>query len=152
MDEKLRHDMVSNADGQELSAGGTDEQGGMGASEEGLTVGELIQQLATLGVADNEPLFNDIREKLDPTLKAYIKQWTDIRIQLVKDNLTEDVLKKLAATVFSIGFLAGAAGYKPELFQDKNAMAIGVAVLAVARETFSAEITTSAGTDVPAGA
>ena len=124
----------------------------MGASEEVLTVGELIQQLATLGVSDNESLFNSIREKLDPALEAYIKQWTDIRIQLVKDTLTEDVLKKLAATVFSLGFVAGAAGYKPELFQDGNAaMAIGAAVLTVARETFSTEITTSAGTDVPAG-
>lgn len=124
----------------------------MGASEEVLTVGELIQQLATLGVTDNESVFDNIREKLDPALEAYIKQWTDIRIQLVKDNLTEDVLKKLAATVFSLGFVAGAAGYKPDLFQDENAaMAVGAAVLAVARETFSAEIAISAGTDVPAG-
>lgn len=124
----------------------------MGASEEVLTVGKLIQQLVTLGVSDNESLFSSIREKLDLALEAYIKQWTDIHIQLVKDNLTEDVLKKLAATVFSLGFVAGVAGYKPELFQDENAaMTIGAAVLTVARETFSAEITTSAGTDVPAG-
>jgi hypothetical protein len=123
----------------------------MGAGEEGLTVSELIQQLASLGVSDNESLFANIREKLDPTLEAYIKQWTDIRIQLVKDNLTEDVLNKLVATVFALGFVAGAAGYKSELFQDGNAaVAIGAAVLTVARETFSAELV-DAGTDVPAG-
>jgi hypothetical protein len=123
----------------------------MGAGEEGLTVGELIQQLATLSVSDNELLFASIRERLDPALEAYIKQWTDIRVQLSKDAINENILKNLAATVFAIGFVAGAAGYKPELFQDEDAaVAIGAAVLAVARETFSAELT-SAGTDVPAG-
>ena len=116
-----------------------------------MTVGELIQQLATLGVSDNALLFSSIRDKLDPALEAYIKQWTDIRVQLTKDTVTEDILKNLAATVFAIGFVAGAAGYKPELFQEGDAaVAIGAAVLAVARETFSAELT-SAGTDVPAG-
>lgn len=117
-----------------------------------MTVVEVIRQLATLGVGDDESVFNSIREKLDPALEAYIKQWTDISIQLVKDNLTEDVLKKLAATVFSLGFIASAVVYKPELYQDGNAaIAIGAAVLTVARETFSAEITAFAGTDVPAG-
>ncbi len=123
----------------------------MGAGEKGLTVGELIQQLATLGISDNESTLSSIREKLDPALEAYIKQWTDITIQLNKDTANEDVLKKLAATIFAIGFVAGAAGYQPALFQDENAVvAIGAAVLAVARETFSAELA-SAGTDVPAG-
>ena len=151
MDEKLRHDVVSDANGQELSASSADEQGGVGAGEEGLTVGELIQQLATLGVSDNEPVFSSIREKLDPALEAYIKQWTDIRVQLTRDAVNENILKNLAATIFTIGFVAGAAGYKPELFQEGDAaVAIGAAVLAVARETFSAELT-SAGTDVPAG-
>lgn len=124
----------------------------MGAGKTELTVNELVEQLASLGVSDNESLFTSISEKLDPVLADYIKQWTDIRIQLAKDNLTEDVLKKLAAIVFALGFVAGAVGYKPELFLDKNAaMAIGAAVLTVARESFSTEIIASAGTDVPAG-
>jgi len=151
VDEKLRHDVVSDADTQESSAGNTNEQSGMDTGEERLTVSDLIQRIALLGVSDNELLFGNIREKLDPALEAYIKQWTDIRVQLTKDAVSEDILRNLAATIFAIGFVAGAAGYKPELLQDGNAVvAIGAAVLTVARETFSAELT-SAGTDVPAG-
>lgn len=151
MDESIRNDMATVADGEVSGTGNTDESRGVGDGQANMTVAEVLNRLYSLLFASEET-FQEVKAGLDPRLVDYLTAWTDIRVQVAQENLNAETLKNVATLFFSLGFTSCALLLSWELAENpESVLGLSTAVMAVARDHISAELT-SAGTDVPAGA